>query len=334
MLGGVFISYRREDSSGSARGIYDRLARRLGRKNVFFDVDNIPPGVDFVDTLSERVGKCHALIAVIGADWVSSVDEDNQRRIDNPHDFVRMEIEAALERGVRVIPALVDGAVMPRFDDLPDSLKKLVRRQGIEISHSRFDSDVKRLIRALSLLEEELRQREAAETERGGTEKRGHREAGEAADKPEGARQLADAEAPRAIKEQRVIRLELIERAPNAYISTIRDRTLFSSATLMLDVWARRPLTEIQQNFPTFLKVGPTTKMNEIVHGHLPGVAVVHLPTPPPQIRAISDHVYFYLDRTSPLWPELSIVSKIGMHFAGNWPELQMELLALREDRR
>jgi hypothetical protein len=145
VLGGVFISYRREDSSGSARGIYDRLARRMGRKNVFFDVDNIPPGVDFVDTLSERVGKCDALIAVIGADWVSSVDKDNRRRIENPHDFVRIEIEAALERGIRVIPVLVDGAAMPRPDDLPDSLKKLVRRQGIEISHTRFDSDVKRL---------------------------------------------------------------------------------------------------------------------------------------------------------------------------------------------
>jgi type VI secretion system protein ImpJ len=74
--------------------------------------------------------------------------------------------------------------------------------------------------------------------------------------------------------------------------------------------------------------------MNEIVHAHLPGVNLVHLPTPPPQIRAITDHVYFYLDRTSPLWPEFSVASAIGMHFAGDWPELQMELWAIREDRR
>jgi len=134
--------------------------------------------------------------------------------------------------------------------------------------------------------------------------------------------------------DRRAIRLELIERAQNAYISTIKDRTLFRNATLILEVSARRPLTEIQQNLPNFLKVGPNTKMNEIVHAHLPGINLVHLPTPPPQIRAITDHVYFYFDRTSPLWPEFSVASAIGMHFAGDWPELQMELWAIREDRR
>jgi type VI secretion system protein ImpJ len=134
--------------------------------------------------------------------------------------------------------------------------------------------------------------------------------------------------------DRRAIRLELIQRAQNAYISTIKDRTLFRNATLILEVSARRPLTEIQQNLPNFLKVGPNTKMNEIVHAHLPGVNLVHLPTPPPQIRAITDHVYFYLDRTSPLWPEFSVATYLGMHFAGDWPELQMELWAIREDRR
>jgi type VI secretion system protein ImpJ len=134
--------------------------------------------------------------------------------------------------------------------------------------------------------------------------------------------------------DRRAIRLELIERAPNAFISTIKDRTLFRNATLILEVSARRPLTEIQQNMPAFLKIGPNTKMNEIVHAHLPGVPLVHLPTPPPQIRAITDHVYFYLDRNSPLWPEFSVASAIGMHFAGDWPELAMELWAVREDRR
>jgi type VI secretion system protein ImpJ len=117
-------------------------------------------------------------------------------------------------------------------------------------------------------------------------------------------------------------------------VSTIRDRTLFANATFVLEVSARRPLTEIQRNLPAFLKVGPNTKMNEIVHAHLPGIALVHLPTPPPQIRAISDHVYFYFDRTSPLWPEFSQATAIGMHFAGDWPELEMELWAVREERR
>jgi type VI secretion system protein ImpJ len=136
------------------------------------------------------------------------------------------------------------------------------------------------------------------------------------------------------VMNRRAIRLELIEKSASAYISPIKDRTLFRNATLVLEVWARRPLTEIQRNLPAFLKVGPNTKMNEIVNAHLPGIVLVHLPTPPPQIRAITDHVYFYFDRNSPLWPEFSVASSIGMHFAGDWPELEMELWAVLEDRR
>ncbi len=133
---------------------------------------------------------------------------------------------------------------------------------------------------------------------------------------------------------RRAIRLEIIERAPNAFVSTIRDRNLFRNAALVLEVSARRPLTEIQSHFPHLFKVGPNTKMNEIVHAHLPGVGLVHLPTPPPQIRAITDHVYFLLDRQSPLWPEFSVASSIGMHFSGDWPELELELWAVLEGRR
>jgi type VI secretion system protein ImpJ len=133
---------------------------------------------------------------------------------------------------------------------------------------------------------------------------------------------------------RRAIRLEIIDRAQNAFVSTIRDRSLFRNASFVLEVAARRPLIEIQHQFPNLFKVGPNTKMNEIVHAHLPGVPLVHLPTPPPQIRAITDHVYFYLDRKSPLWPEFSTASSIGMHFSGDWPELQLELWAILEDRR
>ncbi|MDP3257255.1 type VI secretion system baseplate subunit TssK [Bosea sp. (in: a-proteobacteria)] len=132
----------------------------------------------------------------------------------------------------------------------------------------------------------------------------------------------------------RAIRLEITERAPNAFMSTIRDRSLVRNATLVLEVAARRPLTEIQAQFPQLFKVGPNTKMNEIVHAHLPGISLVHLPTPPPQIRALTDHVYFYLDRTSALWPEFSTASSIGMHFSGDWPDLELELWAVLEGRR
>ena len=133
---------------------------------------------------------------------------------------------------------------------------------------------------------------------------------------------------------RRAIRLEIVERRENAFVSTIRDRSLFRNATFVLEVSAGRPLTEIQTQFPNLFKLGPNTKMNDIVHAHLPGVALRHLPTPPPQIRAITDHVYFYLDRKSPLWPEFSTASSIGMHFSGDWPDLQMDLWAVLEDRR
>ena len=133
---------------------------------------------------------------------------------------------------------------------------------------------------------------------------------------------------------RRAIRLEIIERAPNAFVSPIRDRSLFRNATFVLEVAARRPLVEIQNDFPHLFKVGPNTKMNEIVHANLPGLPLVHLPTPPPHIRAITDHVYFYLDRKSPLWPDFSNAASIGLHFSGDWPELELYLWAILEDRR
>ena len=133
---------------------------------------------------------------------------------------------------------------------------------------------------------------------------------------------------------RRAIRLEIIERAPNAFISPIRDRSLFRNASFVLEVSAHRPLTEIQSQFPNLFKLGPNNRMNEIVLANLPGVSLIHLPTPPGQIRAITDHVYFFLDKKSPLWPEFSVAASIGMHFSGDWPELQLELWAVQETRQ
>jgi hypothetical protein len=174
MSGGVFICYRREDSAGFARRIYDRLASGLGREKVFFDVDAIAHGIDFVNAISERVGKCDALVVVISPNWIRTGDVNGRRRLDDPNDLVRIEIEAALARQVRVIPVVVDGANLPKASELPESLKPLARRQGMEISDDRFDSDVDRLIRALSSLMEALRQREVAELE-GATGQAGER---------------------------------------------------------------------------------------------------------------------------------------------------------------
>lgn len=133
---------------------------------------------------------------------------------------------------------------------------------------------------------------------------------------------------------RRALRLELNALAQNAYVSPIRDPSLFQAASFILEVSANRSLTDIQTQFPNLLKLGPNTKMNEIVHANLPGVPLVHLPTPPNQIRAISDHVYFFLDKRSPLWPEFSRAGSIGLHFAGDWPQLELELWAVLEDRR
>ncbi|MEM7422236.1 MAG: type VI secretion system baseplate subunit TssK [Pseudomonadota bacterium] len=132
--------------------------------------------------------------------------------------------------------------------------------------------------------------------------------------------------------ERRAIRMELQERANNAYISPIRDRALFQHATFVIEVASTRPLTEIQAQFPLLFKLGPSTKMQEIVQAQLPGVPLVHLPTPPRQIRALTDHVYFRLDKQTPLWAEFSQAPAVGMHFSGDWPDLKMEFWAVRED--
>jgi hypothetical protein len=138
------------DAAAWAGRIHDRLTSRFGREQVFIDVDDIEPGVDFVKTLSDRVGNCDALVAIIGKRWLTIRERCFRKRLDNPNDYVRIEIEAALERGIRVIPILVDGAGMPREVALPRGLKALARRSGIEISHARFDSDCERLTKALA----------------------------------------------------------------------------------------------------------------------------------------------------------------------------------------
>jgi hypothetical protein len=156
MPGGIFISYRREDSAGIAGRIYDRLAGRYGREKVFFDVNSIAHGDDYVRVLSDRVGDCDALIVIIGRDWLKISDEHHRRRLDDPHDYVRVEIETALER-VKVFPVIVDGAIMPTPEALPDGLKALARRQKVDISHDRFDADAERLTNALIFVERENR---------------------------------------------------------------------------------------------------------------------------------------------------------------------------------
>lgn len=145
--GRIFITYRREDTAYPAAWLFGRLASHFGRDQVFKDIDSIELGDDFVEVITAEVESCDALLALIGGRWLSITSPGGRRRLDDPDDFVRLEIEAALARNVRVIPILVEGARMPRADQLPSSLAKLTRRQALELSAARFDVDTQRLLR-------------------------------------------------------------------------------------------------------------------------------------------------------------------------------------------
>jgi len=157
MSGQIFISYRRDDTSASAGRLYDRLSSHFPSNRIFIDVDNIAPGVDFFEAIEKSVGSCDLLISVIGKNWLTSSDDEGNRRLDNPEDFVRLEIGTALRRNIRVIPVLVDGALMPRSTELPDDLKLLARRNAFEISHNRFRTDSERLVGAIRQALEEAK---------------------------------------------------------------------------------------------------------------------------------------------------------------------------------
>jgi tetratricopeptide (TPR) repeat protein len=164
--GKIFISYRRDDASGYAGRLFDRLSTRFGEENVFMDVEGLDPGIDFHDALSKAVSACDVLIALIGKQWLNIEDENGQPRLDNPGDFVRIEIAAALDRDIRVIPVLVQNATMPGSRDLPSVLERLSRLNKLDLRHDRFNADVDRLERGIeAYLKEnaERRKQEAAE---------------------------------------------------------------------------------------------------------------------------------------------------------------------------
>jgi hypothetical protein len=146
----ILVSYRRDDSAAYAGRIADRLRDHFGRDNVFVDIDTIRPGEDFVEKIDQSIAESDALVVVVGRSWISATDAQGRRRLDREDDFVRMEVAKALQRRMRVIPALVAGAAMPEAPHLPADLAALSRRQAIEISDTRFHEDTDRLIEALS----------------------------------------------------------------------------------------------------------------------------------------------------------------------------------------
>jgi hypothetical protein len=146
---GVFISYRREDSAGYAGRLFDVLSSHFGRQNTFMDLDTIQGGDDFTSVIDQKIDVSDVLIAVIGAHWLTVKGQDGTRRLDNPQDFVRIEIARALERGIRVIPVLVGGAAVPAPEDLPEALRPLCERQALEIRDAHFHPDAQVLIELL-----------------------------------------------------------------------------------------------------------------------------------------------------------------------------------------
>jgi len=145
----VFISYRREDVEGHAGRLFQDLTTQFGKDAVFMDVAGIEPGRDFRRAIDQQVASCGVLLALIGKGWLDAKNEAGLRRLDDPADFVRLETATALKRDIPVIPVLVHGGRMPRAEELPDDLKDLAYRNAVELSHTRWDSDVQLLVKAL-----------------------------------------------------------------------------------------------------------------------------------------------------------------------------------------
>ena len=143
---GIFINYRRGDSAGSAGRLYDRLEQTFGADKVFMDVEGIQSGEDFAEMIDGRLASCDVFIAVIGRSWLRAVDQYGRRRLDIPTDWTRLELAAALSRGLLIIPLLVEDAELPPADALPGELVRLADLQAMEIHHTTFYADVQRLL--------------------------------------------------------------------------------------------------------------------------------------------------------------------------------------------
>jgi hypothetical protein len=145
----IFINYRRDDSAGYAGRIHDTLASAFGTDSVFIDIDDIKPGVDYVSTIEACIAGCDVMLTLIGHRWLDSQDASGRRRLDDPADFVRVEIERALARHIRVIPVLIGTASMPGQDDLPADISPLATLEAIALSDSRWQYDMSQLVNAI-----------------------------------------------------------------------------------------------------------------------------------------------------------------------------------------
>ena len=149
MPGKIFISYRRRDDPGGAGRLFDALNEAFDSDRLFLDVDSIEPGLDFVEVIEDRIAKSAVLLAVIGQHWIDASDDRGGRRIDNPQDYVRIEIESALKQNKRVIPVLIGDTKMPPPESLPDGIRRLARLNAVMLRYERFRDDMAHLTGAL-----------------------------------------------------------------------------------------------------------------------------------------------------------------------------------------
>jgi membrane peptidoglycan carboxypeptidase/serine/threonine protein kinase len=159
----IFISYRRDDTRGYAGRVYDAISERFGADRVFMDIDAIRLGRDFTRAITDALDDCDVVLALIGPTWLTCVDQHGRRRLDDPGDFVRQEIVAALGRGIPVIPLLVHDAAMPTGRDLPAALAQFATRQGFDLVDRRWRSDIRELIVELERLRAERPNRAAVQ---------------------------------------------------------------------------------------------------------------------------------------------------------------------------
>lgn len=145
---GIFLSYRRSDSAGHVGRLHDGLAARFGATRVFMDVGDIAPGEDFTVALDRELARADTVLVVVGNEWLDAT-AGGRRRLEDPADHHRLEIERALVWGKRVIPVLIEGAAMPPESSLPESLRPLARHQALELRDSRWDDDFAALARAI-----------------------------------------------------------------------------------------------------------------------------------------------------------------------------------------
>jgi len=149
MTGKIFINYRRGDDAGNTGRVCDRLRESFGSQQLFLDVDNIAPGLDYTQVLNQRVSECDVMLSIIGKGWIDARDASGMRRLDKPDDPVRLEIASALSQNKRVIPILVGGAQMPEGGELPEAIKALATRNAVRLTHERFGPEIQGLIKSL-----------------------------------------------------------------------------------------------------------------------------------------------------------------------------------------